>query len=226
VTDTIITVHGSHTAWHRAERATIALSVSTEGPDRSVVFERAARSAQVVRERIEGRVDRRAGPVVSWSSDRVQVWSEKPWSADGSQLDLVFHALVGFEVRFGDFGDLERFIDEVAAVDGVAVAEVGWSLTDESRIAALEEARTRAVQDAVLKAGVYARSVGLTAVRAVAVADAGMLGGAAGTAGTGDHGGLASPRMPVMSKSAAPALSLRPADIEVSATVDARFEAV
>jgi uncharacterized protein YggE len=79
--------------------------------------------------------------------------------------------------------------------------------------------RTAAVHDAVTRAQQYADALGLSGVRPVAVADAGMLGvelhldgrpaatflRAAGSAGTG------------------PDVELAPEEIEVSAAVDARF---
>jgi hypothetical protein len=71
----------------------------------------------------------------------------------------------------------------------------------------------------VAKASVYAQSIGLGSVRAVALADPGMLGERIGAS---DDGG-SHPALQMMSAGSAPELSLTPEDIEVDAVVDARF---
>src|SRR5690606_23542446 len=60
---TIITVQGSFTAWHPAERATAHLTVSFDGPERSEVLEAATRSVQTVIETVTALHDPDAGPV-------------------------------------------------------------------------------------------------------------------------------------------------------------------
>jgi hypothetical protein len=54
--------------------------------------------------------------------------------------------------------------------------QVEWALTVKRREKLLKEARTRAVHDAVTRAQQYAEALGLSGVRPVAVAHAGMLG--------------------------------------------------
>lgn len=222
MTDTIITVQGEHSASYRAERATVSASVRADGPRRDAVFTRAVEASDTVRNLIESLHDPEAGPITRWSSDSVRVWSERPWNNEGTQLAPVFHAAVDFAATFSDFDALARWVESVVAIDAVTVASLSWELTDATRASATTEARSRAVADAVAKAGVYARSVGLGTVTAIAISDPGMLGDPSGSGGP----------QPVFARSAMKAqfdsvggaqLALTPEEIAVVSAVDARF---
>lgn len=227
MTETVITVQGRHVARHDPERAVVSLAVAFDGPARDGVFAKANAAAEVLRAELERLHDADAGPVRLWSSDSVQVWGERPWNNEGRQLAMVFHARIGFTAEFDDFDALSRFLEQQATVDGVTTGGVQWTLTDERTDAVTAEVRTLAVADAVEKATAYASAVGLTTVRAVAIADPGMLGEQASASGGGFEFAAAAPRMMKASMDAGggPELSLRPEKIEVAVTVDARFVA-
>ncbi|MCU1557189.1 MAG: hypothetical protein JWN09_1184 [Microbacteriaceae bacterium] len=224
MTDTIITVQGRFTAFYPAERATVTVGIHLEGPDRNDVFAATTTSADALRGEIVTRHSASNGPITWWSSDAVQVWSEKPWNKDGKQLPPVFHARVGFTAKFSDFVELSAWVERAAAISGVSVANIAWDLTEARKNGVTAEVRSRAVKDAVAKASVYAQSIGLGSVRAIAIADPGMLGDQVGTSAVGTPAD-GSMRMAAASEPAAPALSLKPEDIEVDAVVDARFVA-
>lgn len=222
--ETTITVQGEHSAWYPAERATVAASVLTDGPERDHVFARAVESSDALRNLIEGIHDRAAGPITWWSSDSVRVWSERPWNNEGKQVEAVFHAAVDFSAKFSDFDALARWVESAAGIDAVSVSSIEWNLTDATRTSATVEVRSRAVKNAVAKATVFAQSIGLGSVTAIALADPGMLGDPAGSGG-----GM----QPVFARSAMssriaggpglPELALKPEEIGVAAVVDARF---
>lgn len=219
VTETIITVKGRFSASYPPERARLELSVSFEGGDRDSVFEGTTVGADLVRDEITALHDHTIGPVTAWTSDSVRVWSHRPWHEEGRRLNPVHHAAIAFSATFNDFEALARFIERVAVIDGVTVGSIDWTLTDARRTAVTAEVRSRAVKDAVAKASVYAQSIGLGTVRAIAIADPGMLG---------DQGISASPgyvtdMMRVGSTGSE--LQFAPEDIEVIAEVDARFVA-
>jgi len=220
MTDTIITVQGEFSAWYPAERATVSVAVQLDGPSRDAVFGGAVASADTLRGLIEADFDPSSGPITRWNSDTVRVWSERPWNAEGAQLPLVFHAAVDFSARFSDFEALARWIESVVSIDGVTVASISWELTDATRTGATVEVRSRAVKDAVAKASVYAQSIGLGSVTAVALADPGMLGDPVG----GSAPSMARASM-LKSFDSGPQLALKPEQIEVAAAVDARFVA-
>jgi len=218
MTDTVITVRGEFSAWYPAERATVVASIQMDGAARDEVFSRATAAADEVRESIELLHNSSNGPVTWWSSDSVRVWSERPWSNEGTQLDLVYSAAIGYRVKFSDFAALALWVETVSAIEGGTVSSVSWDLTEATRNAAITEVRSRSVKDAVTKASVFAQSIGLGSVTAVALADPGMLG---------EQGSSPSPiaeaRMMKAMNDSGGSLQLKPEEIEVASVVDARF---
>jgi uncharacterized protein YggE len=217
--ETVITVRGEFSDRFPAERATVQVDVAFDGPERQTVFESASRAAETVRSTITALHDAESGPVTHWTADSVRVWSERPWNAEGAQLPPVFHSRIGLTARFADFSALSRWIEDVLAIEGVNLGGIDWTLTASRTTTVTAEVRSRAVKDAVAKATIYAQSIGLGTVRAIALADPGMLGE------RGSNGG-AEPMLrtnAAMMKSGGPELSLKPELIEVGAVVDARF---
>ena len=80
------------------------------------------------------------------------------------------------------------------------------------------------MQDAAARAQLYADALDLGTVRAVAIADAGMLGAHAQSQGDDGIGSLHA--APGSAGGGRPDVKLEPKDISVSATVDARFVTV
>lgn len=226
MTETVITVQGRSIARHAPERAVVQLSVGFDGPSREKVFTQASAAAESLRLAIVELHDETAGPVVSWSSDSLQVWADRPWNQDGTQLPLVHHARVGFTAEFSDFDALSRFLALHADAEGVTIGGVEWKLTNSKQDAVDTEVRSAAVANATEKARVYADAVGLTTVRAVAIADPGMLGDLGGaSSGGGFEFAASAPRMLKAMDTGGPELNLQPRELEVVALVDARFVA-
>ncbi len=107
-----ITVRGSHETRIAPERAIAHVTARVDGPARGGVVERIAALAAPVRADLTER--KTAGAVAEWSSQRVSVWSERPWNAEGRQLDLVHHASVEFTATFTDFMLLSDWLNGVA----------------------------------------------------------------------------------------------------------------
>ncbi|HWM34414.1 MAG TPA: SIMPL domain-containing protein [Pseudolysinimonas sp.] len=220
-----ITVQGSHTAWFDAERATLHVSAAFDGPKRDEVFARATSTAADVTGIITPLFDAEAGPVTWWSSDRVSVWSERPWNNEGKRLPLVYHAAISVQARFRDFDALSRVIEQLAIMDGVNLGGIDWDLTDERRTAVTDEVRTAAVADAIRKAGTYAAAAGLGTPTVVAVADPGMLGdGSSGSPAPAPYERMAF-RAQAMDAGGGAPLTLTPEQIQVASSVDVRFSA-
>ncbi|WP_309710988.1 SIMPL domain-containing protein [Pseudolysinimonas sp.] len=221
MTGTIITVQGTASEWFEAERATINVTVSHDGPKREPVFEATTSvGAQVtaVLSELEG------SAITRWSSDRVSVWSNRPWNNDGKQLAPVYYAALSASARFQDFDALSAFVERFATVTGVTIASITWDLTEERRLAVTSDIQSRAVHDATVKATTYARAAGLSAVTPVAIADPGMLGDGSSGAGPGPMARGAGKMMMAMdAQGGGTPLTFTPDRIEVSASVDARF---
>lgn len=225
--DTIITVQGEHSAWYPAERATVHAGVQTEGAERDEVFARAVASADALRASIEPLVDAQAGPITWWSADSVRVWSQRPWSNEGAVLPLVYYAALDVTAKFKDFTALSRWVESAATLDGVTVGSIQWELTDATRTSVTAEVQSRAVKDAVQKATVYAQSIGLGRVTAIALADPGMLGDPSSGGGgfPAPAGAFRAMKADSMMTGGGPELALKPEEIAVQAVVDARFVA-
>ena len=222
MSETIVTVEGQFDAHHPAERGTVRLRVGAQGEAREPVITKTKALHTALSAEVQAMLDGAKGPVTWWSADRMQVWSSQPWNKDGKQLPLVHHAAVSLEVKFSDLGRLAAWTEEVAMREGVTVLGIDWALTEITKRRLTTEAQHRAVKHAVDKATAYAQSLGLSTVRAIAIADPGMLG---------DDSRPSAPSEAVMmmrgSKQGASndALDLKPSDITIAARVHARFTA-
>jgi len=220
--ETIITVRGSAEARRPAERATVRVTASADGPQRDQVVSDAASAAERITGLLRADHDATAGPVVSWSSDRARVWSDRPWSQDGAQLPLVYHAAVAITAEFSDVEALSRFVEAASRTEFVAVGGIAWSLTEATRQEVEAQVRAAAVEAAVVKARQFAATVGLTDLVPLAIADPGLLGDGGQEAGV-DRGAPMMARM--AADHAAPSFDFTPGELEVSVVVDARFAA-
>jgi len=220
--ETVVTVEGRFEHHHPAERGTVVLGVGFEGAERDDVVRRTTALHARVVEQVRAMHDPDAGPVTWWSSDRTSVWSHRPWSSSGKQLAPVHHAAVRVEAKFSDLARLAQWVEQVATLDGVTVQGVTWTLTEVTRRRLTVDARQRAVADAVDRATVYAGALGLQDVRAVAVAEPGMLGDVTGPVAVVEStGSLRAAAAPADG----PGLELKPEDLTVTAVVHARFAA-
>ncbi|MDN4614877.1 SIMPL domain-containing protein [Leifsonia sp. F6_8S_P_1B] len=218
--DTIITVQGEYELRHPAERGTVRLLVAYDGEDREETLALATQRHQQLARELRDLQEGTSGPVAQWSSDSLRVWGERPWNQEGRRLPVVFHAQVGVEAVFGELGALSDWVGVVSLLDGVQVEGVTWGLTEARRQSLTQEARRRAVENAVAKATVYATSLGLSSVRPVALSDPGMLG---------DGAAPPQPPQPMFARAAADlggaTLALKPEDLTIAVQVHARFAA-
>lgn len=216
-----ITVRGTFSAFQPPERGTVHATIGYEGPEMRAAYQRVADDLAEVRGSIERLQAAAPSPVTWWSAERLRTWSTRPWHKEGKQLPPVHHAAVGVQVKFRDFAALSDWVGgHVAGTGGFRVMRVVWTLTEARKTVLVTEARTRAVRDAAARAQQYADALDLGAVRPVAIADAGML--AAQLHPEGGSGG-AFVRASAAPGGGTPDVELVPEDIEVAATVDARF---
>lgn len=225
MSEVVITVRGEHETRVAPEEAVAHLSVRTEGPERGEVVERMSRLAAPLRDDLASRKD--AGAVAEWSSQRVAVWANRPWNAEGRQLALVHYASVEVTATFTDFAALSWWVTDVSERDGVQVDGITWRLTPATRKTTEAEVAAQAVRVAVERATAYAGAIGLTSIAPLEIADLGLL----------TRGESSSPQpAPMMLRAAsasfamdaaggAPAVDLQPEEIVVTAAVEARFTA-
>ncbi len=218
MTDVTITVRGEHERRVAAEQAVVTLRVAVEGPDRSEVVARLESVAAPLTDALAAR-DGVEG-LVEWSSNRMSVWSERPWG-DGHRLAPVHHASVDLSATFDDPPLLSAWAATVADRESVEITNVHWRLTPGTRAAVEREVASEAVGVAVDRATAYAAALGRDAVTPLELADVGLLS-------TPGERGAEAPMMRAAfaaESEASPRLRLQPDDIVVSAAVEARFTA-
>jgi len=212
-----VVVRGHARRRYPAERATVSLAANLEGTDREGVYRRAVG----LQEPLSADLTRlqEAGAVIRWSSDQLRVFSYRPHSESGRR-PLMYRVGIKFEAEFSDFEQLSAFLDKWALQDGVEVGTTGWDVTEENRRTYEAALRSEAVADATAKAQAYATAAGRGSVEAVQLADPGMLGN-----NDGPRPMMARMASPDGGARGGPSLELRPDDIELDVSVDARFAA-
>lgn len=220
MSETIITVEGGFDHRHPAERGTVLVTAGFQGPARDAVVARTTQLQSRVASEAQQLHSPTDGPVTWWSSERLRAWSERPWNTEGAQLPLVHHASIDLEVKFSDLRRLADWTEALAAVEGVTIGGIVWTLTEVTRSRLVTDARHRAVLDAVEKATAYAHSLGLATLHPIALAEPGMLG-------DGSRSSAAADALQMSRKAAAsePVLDLKPEVITVGSRVHARFAA-
>ncbi|WP_127474435.1 SIMPL domain-containing protein [Microbacterium sulfonylureivorans] len=224
MSEVVITVRGEHETRIAPERAVAHLTIRAEGSERGAVVERMAAFSEPVRDDLASR--KAAGTVIEWTSQRVSVWSERPWNPDGKRLAPVHYATVDFSATFTDFAVLSWWAGEVVEREGVQLGWIDWQLTPETRASTERDVAAGAVDVAVARATAYAGAIGLSTVSPLEIADLGLL-----TRNDTPEAGPA-PRMLMAKASFAadsggsgPSVQLQPEDIVITAAVEARFSA-
>ncbi|KQO62388.1 SIMPL domain-containing protein [Curtobacterium sp. Leaf261] len=209
-----LAVHGDATIHHPAERGTVRVVVGFRGKDRQTIV----RSTTVVHEQIvaAAKAHEQRGAATWWSADQVSFSSYQDYQKDVPVAR--FRAGASVEVKFRDFRALADWVLEIGGIDGVAV-QVTWALTESRRVELERRARVDAVRDALTRATDYAASLDRPAPRLVAVYEPGLRPDVVASGG----GSPMSARMMASPSGGDAAFELKPADIEVTASVTADF---
>lgn len=221
MTETIITVQGEHDVRRAAECGTVQIHVAFDGPAREDTLARATQRHAELVSGLRELEDAGHGPVLRWSSDRLRVWGDRPWSQTGEQLPVVHHAQIAVEAEFGDTTALSDWVASVSVRDGVTVEGVSWALSEQTRRELADRVARLAVEDAVARARRYAEALGLTELRPLAVSDPGLLHDAE----TSPRPSAAFPAKLASADAGGASLALKPTEIRVAAQVHARFAA-
>lgn len=221
MTETTITVRGTGEGRRAAQRAIVTVRCEYAGDDREQVVELATAAATEVAASLTELSHPTAGPVTSWSAERLNAWTERPYAPDGAPRAIIHHASVTTSATFVDFTVFADWVVARASDEAITVESISWDLLPEDRERMLGDVRGAAVADAVSAAQVYAAALGLSKVRAVALADPGLLAGSAPSPLV-ERGPMAFARA---ATPAGPSLSFVPEDIVVSVVVEARFVA-
>lgn len=203
----VIAVAGSASRSVPPERGTLRLRVVGEGDGAlDVVVPLLARLVG------EARAHEAAGAVTRWSAESLATSVEHRWRGD--REERVRTASAPLEVRFRDLAAMLGWLGGLADEEAVRVDGVDWTVTAATRSALERELRGEAVADAVERADDYAAALGIGAVRAVRLEEAGLRGERGGTwTAQGQARTVDGPR-------------LHPAPVELAVRITADFEPV
>lgn len=212
-----ITVAGTAQHFHPAERGTVRLELRRESRSRTQALSEVTSLHTRVRE--EARAEQASGAATWWSADQVSVSTVHRYLKDSDVAELLHVAAAAVRVKYQDFAALGRWVGSISELSGVVVSGVDWDVTASRRASIEREVRIAAVRDARERAVAYASALGLSEVRVLTLFEPGL------RPHTRIESGSA-----LMSRAAKfggqEELALKPEDIEVSAAVSADFEAV
>lgn len=210
-----ITVEGRHTESVPPELASVHLRVEQEGTNRDAVLGHVTDVINRLTAALKAEGD--VGTITTLRILPVSTSSWTPTNEQGKPFAPRYTARGRARATFSDFAALSSFMDTWGR-DDVELDQVEWELTDERRRSLEDDVLGRAVEAAEARARTMALAAGAGDVRFVELADQGLLAEARDEMLAGGYGAARQ----MMSKSSG--VELHPEDIDVTATVHARFE--
>lgn len=233
----IINVDGTSTISRRAERAVVFIQVSSSGPDQQQVASEVTTVAITLQAKLRqlSKNEVPPGSTAADSTTAITHWSMNTLSTgsyliyhDGDrrrhdserQKSRQYNAHVSFEVKFADFTTLGSVCTDLAKMQFVSVRNIDWRLTDKTKASLIGMSRKLAVEDAVSKAKDFASAVGKATVAAVEInTDSNGYGRSAGMFGA------TRAYAPADAVEGEDALNFEPEDVDLSCSVQVKFEA-
>lgn len=217
-----ISVKGTSTLHHVAERGVLYVDVISESPDQAAVSEDVKKTSNEINETFQQLAPKtetgNATPeasITKFSMGLLRNYSYIPRDKDNKPLPLAHNAKISFEAIFRDFEKLGLIASNLFAKPHVHVNRIEWRLTDPTKEKLESESRKAALLNAIRRAKEYAEIVQREVV-VVKILDDGHKTG---------HRTLQSPRYDHFGGvSSSPAgIALEPEDIEVTASVEVKF---
>jgi uncharacterized protein YggE len=168
-----ITINGTGSAIHPAERAILVLEAKAEGqPTPGQASAVVTRSANIIRDTITpycpqdeatGRtVD--GAPIAHYSMSTLDTSSHrnhvktKIGDFHENEVVITYEARAKFNIKFHDFSALNKLATEFSAMDHIKILSIDWRLTDATLHSIRGGARKNAARDAIQKAVDYAEA--------------------------------------------------------------------
>lgn len=218
-----ITVSGTGRSSLRPERATMHLTAGFESGDKAEAMSEATRVVNELSADLRRLKELDPSPT-TWSAVLpIGTRSWRPWSDQGAILPMRHAASARLMVKFRDFPTLAGFADHWGGRPGVTLGHIEWTLTEARQKETERSVLAQAVEVARERAQVLATAAGAGEVRCLEVSDPGMLG----------HRTEGEPMMLAASRSAyakdagggGEGIEIAPEDVDIEATVHARFTA-
>ncbi|MCJ1432706.1 hypothetical protein MMC27_002063 [Xylographa pallens] len=220
-----INVTGASKVSRNAERGVLSIAVSSEGPSQDTVSEAVTSTSNHLRATFRDLSPKTASgeatpdaAITIFSMTALTTKTYIPEDRQGNPLPpRLYSANTSFQVIFRDFEKLAEVAGMLFTTPHVSIVSTKWRLTDVTLAGLASETRQMAMRDAVRKAEDLAEVVGRQ-VFAVEITDHGSLSGAR----TMQTARKASPSSGVQGIGT---LALEPEDVELSASLSAKFVA-
>jgi len=204
------------------ERATVTLNIGFESAEKSTAHAKTATLVEQIQSEVNQLKASQAQPIVSSSFGQLRTSSWRPVSQNGEPMPLVYSETMAAKVEFSDFVALSEWLAKISTVEGVRVGYISWSLSDETRKKATEQAQQEAIKQARVKAEAYARAIGTTVASVETIADEGLMGSGRQLSRSVDFGSVAGLEQRAK-RSDTEKYDLAPADITVTARIEATY---
>lgn len=215
-----ITVVGHSHASFPPERATLRMRLGVDGTDKQAALEHTTALVQSFTNVVDQLKEMTPSPITWFAVAPIGTRSWRPWTGKGTTLPLRHSAECMVKLKFHDFGALSRFIDQWGGRSGVSIDGVEWTLTDARQKAEEDDVLAEAVVQAHARASTMARAAGEQGVRFLELADKGLLDDNADFRGSQVWTTAA---MQASSADETEGVTVAPEDVELNATVHARF---
>ena len=160
-----IRVDGAATRTVPPERATVQVAAVSTGDAQAAVLSGAISAHAAVIAAVEPLAA--SGAVGRWTAATVTLATFREWveqgvgeARTGSNVTR-YRAAGAVEVEFTDLAAVGGFVTAVAAIDGVQIPGIAWSLTEATTAALTREVRQAAARDAAERAATFADAYGL-----------------------------------------------------------------
>jgi uncharacterized protein YggE len=178
---TTINIHGRATAKAIAERASLDIHISDSGFDKDVVSRDVVGAVNAVQtdvdklcSRLENGDMSPSSPITFYSIAALSVSTGEFFDEEKQAFDpkrKLFTAESTLTIQFRDFSVLGDLVVRMSTMKSVGLRGLEWQLTDAKKAWLDEEVRLQALQNAIERAGAYARLIGREKVNCVKIED-------------------------------------------------------
>lgn len=220
----LITLTGTHRVTLPPERCTITVHLAFESDSQSEPMRRLETAVAEIEADLKELTSSPSTPITQFSIGAPSTRTWRPWNQDGDPLPLRHGAALDVRAQLRDFRALGQWVAAWGERDGCTVRSAEWTLTEETRRIVEASTLTTAIENARERAQLMATTAGFSRIEFVEIADPGLLDGPPETSAymCGGTDGSAAGRV-LMADDVG--VTIAPEDIEVEATVHARFRA-
>lgn len=211
---------GAHSTTLAPERCTITIRVAFDSSAKSEPMRRLEAAVAEIEADVRELSASPSTPITQYTIDAPSARTWRPWNTDGEVQPPRHEAATDIRVEFRDFREMSQWVAACGERDGCTIREAKWDLNEDTRLSVEARTLTAAIQDARDRAQLIAEAAGFCRVEFLEIADPGLLDGARAIRGFEYAGSVGSA---LLADDAG--VTIAPEDIEVAATVHARFRA-